>query len=244
MITFFTTAKPFEGEARVRQINAIRSWQAVHRDVEVLLFGKGGGYSEVAAELGLVHIPDIATNESGVPRVDSMFAAAAAHARHPIQSYINCDIILLDDFLPAVLRIPFSRYLMVAQRHDVDINTPIDFGPMNWGAEIRRKTLAEGNILSPCGIDFFLQRGGAWGELPPMVVGRGKYDNWLIYHCRSRDIPVIDATEVMLVVHENHGYGHITGGRDTVQDGLEAGRNLEMGGDSATCLRFKTPTGG
>ena len=230
MITFFTTAKSFEGESRVRQINAIRSWQAVHRDVEVLLFGSGGGYSEIAAELGLTHIPDVATNELGVPRVDSMFTIAAARARHPVQSYINCDIVLLDDFLPAVMRIPFDKFLMVAQRYDVDLEEAIDFKLVGWDVPIRGKVKAEGKKLAPCGIDFFLQKGGAWGELPPMVVGRGMYDNWLIYSCRSRGVPVVDVTDVVLVVHENHDYRHIRGGKETVSVGIEANRNLELGG--------------
>lgn len=230
MITFFTTAKSFKGDNRIRQINAIRSWQAVHPDVEVLLFGKGVGYSEIATELGLVHIPDVATNELGVPRVDSMFAMAASRARHPIQSYINCDIVLLDDFLPAIQRIKSDKYLIVAQRYDVDLDAPINFESRDWQSEIRAKAKVEGKKLAPCGIDFFLQRGGVWGTLPPMVVGRGKYDNWLIYHCRSRSIPVVDITEVVTVIHENHDYGHINGGRNTVQDGEDAGRNLELGG--------------
>ena len=230
MITFFTTAKSFEGDARIRQINAIRSWQAVHSDVEVILFGQGKGYSEIAVELGLVHVPEVATNELGVPRVDSMFSEAAKRARHTIQSYINCDIVLLDDFLPAVKRIQFEKFLMVAQRYDVDLTEPINFDSPAWTTTVREKTRAEGKKLAPNGIDFFLQKGGVWGELPPMVVGRGMYDNWLIYHCRSRGIPVVDATEVALVVHENHDYSHIGGGKKTVDVGVEANRNLELGG--------------
>lgn len=230
MITFFTTAKSFEGGARIRQVNAIRSWLAVHPDVEVLLFGSGGGYTEIVAELGLTHIPDVATNELGVPRVDSMFSIAAARARHPIQSYINCDIVLLDDFLPAVMRISFDKFLMVAQRYDVNIESPIDFKSDDWVVPIRKKVKAEGKKLAPCGIDFFLQKGGVWGELPPMVVGRGMYDNWLIYRCRSRGVPVVDATDEVLVVHENHDYRHIHGGKEAVSVGVEANRNLELGG--------------
>ncbi|MEI6972700.1 MAG: hypothetical protein WCL44_14425, partial [bacterium] len=67
MITFFTTAKPFEGATRVRQINAIRSWQAVHPDVEVMLFGNGMGYSEIAAELGVAGSRKV--YHSGNPKV-------------------------------------------------------------------------------------------------------------------------------------------------------------------------------
>jgi len=67
-------------------------------------------------------------------------------------------------------------------------------------------------------------------HLPPMVVGRGGYDNWLIYSCRARGIPVVDATERCTIVHQNHDYGHIEGGRDVVMDGPEARRNVALGG--------------
>jgi hypothetical protein len=172
----------------------------------------------------------VATNDFGVPRVDSMFSLAAARGRHPIQAYINCDILLLADFLSAVKRLPFDRYLMVAQRYDVDLSTPIDFISADWSATIYKKAHSEGRKLSPCGIDVFLEKGRIWRDLPPMVVGRGMYDNWLIYNCRSRGIPVVDATEVVTIVHQNHDYSHIAGGKKAVEVGQEASRNLELGG--------------
>lgn len=230
MITFFTTAKPFDGDNGIRQVNAIRSWQALHPAVEVLLFGQAAGYVETATELGLVHIPDVDMNEFGVPRIDSMVSVAAARGRHALQAYINCDIILLGDYLSAVQRIPFDRFLMVAQRFDVDINAPIDFASSAWASEIGRRARAEGQKLAPCGIDVFLEKGRIWRDLPPMVVGRGMYDNWLIYYCRARGIPVVDATEVVTMVHQNHDYGHITGGKRTVEVGDEASRNLRLAG--------------
>ena len=87
MIAFFSTTKSFEGDAWICQINAVRSWQAVHPDVEVILFGLGKGYAEIAAEFRLVHVPEVAANELGVPRVDSMFSEAARRARHAIHAW-------------------------------------------------------------------------------------------------------------------------------------------------------------
>lgn len=230
MITFFTTAKPFEGANKTRQINAIRSWQAVHPDVEVLLFGRGAGYAETVAQLGLVQVDAVATNEFGIPRIDSMFALAAQRGRHAFQAYINCDIVLLPDYLQAVRQIPFGRFLMVAQRYDVNVDDPIDFSRSDWATGIRAKALGEGQKLSPCGIDVFLEKGRIWRDLPPMVVGRGMYDNWLIYYCRSHGIPVVDGTDVVTLVHQNHDYRHIVGGKGAVEVGSEANRNLQLGG--------------
>lgn len=233
MITFFTTAKAFVGEAAMRQENAIRSWQALDSQVEVILFGEGEGYAEAARRLGLRHMPDVGTNDRGLPRVDSMFALAAERGRHALQSYINADIILLPDFVEAVRRIPFERFLMVAQRWDTDVNGVVPIGQPGWAQALRSRARGEGSLLAPNGIDFFLQRGNIWKDMPPMVVGRGHYDMWLIYYCRAHGIPVMDVTEVVTVVHQNHDYAHVAGGKTTVSAGAEAMRNLELAGGYA-----------
>ena len=53
MLTFFTTAKPFVGHIDVIQRNAIRSWQKLHPDVEIILMGDDAGAAEVCAEIGI-----------------------------------------------------------------------------------------------------------------------------------------------------------------------------------------------
>ena len=44
-------------------------------------------------------------NESGMKRIDYMFSKAQALARHDVLCYVNCDIILMDDFIRAVERV-------------------------------------------------------------------------------------------------------------------------------------------
>ena len=65
MLTFFTTAKPFEGHIGIIQRNAIRSWQKLHPDVEIILMGDDAGAAEVCAEMGLRHIPKVRRNKYG-----------------------------------------------------------------------------------------------------------------------------------------------------------------------------------
>ena len=202
----------------------------MHSDVEVILFGQGDGYEEAAAELGMVHRPDVLTNEKGVPRVDSMFTLAAQDGRHPLHAYVNCDIILLSDFLAVATRIGFDRFLMVAQRWNLDVPGAIDFTNQDWGKELKGQCQTYGNLAYPGAIDIFLARGPVWQALPPMVVGRGMYDQWLIYYCRARKVPVVDVTAVTTLIHQNHDYTHIEGGHRAVEVGAEATRNLQLGG--------------
>jgi len=225
MITISTTAKPFLGQIRVNQINALRSWKATSPDVEILLFGSGEGFAEVAEKLGIAHIPEVETSEQGTPLHNSMFALARARGRYSVQAFISCDIILLDDFLPAIQRIKMDRFLIVGQRWDLDLSREIDFEDPAWAQLLRQEVEQRGILHPPGGSDYFVYRGSIWEKMPPVVVGRGGEDNELIYHCRASRVPVIDASDAVTVVHQNHDYRHHPQGQDGVMFGAEAQLN-------------------
>jgi hypothetical protein len=230
MITLLTTAKPFKGAARIRQMNALGSWRRAFPDAQILLFGKGDGYEEAARQVGAERYPDISCNEMGMPRIDAMFACGQKQSGGGPIAYVNCDVILFDDVISAVREIPFTAFLMISQRWNFDVHETLDFSSVAWREDLRRDVAVRGQLFRYDAIDFFLWQGDVWRDLPPMVVGRGGYDNWLIYSCRARGIPVVDATERVMIVHQNHDYGHVEGGRDTVMEGPEARRNVELGG--------------
>ena len=183
MITFLTTAKSFSGEARQRQVNAVRSWQSVHPDVEVFLFGTGEGYDKAAQELNLRWFPDVPCGESGCPRIDAMFDVARRQARHVFKAYVNCDIMLGTDIVSAIKKIKDEQFLLVSQRWNVDWDERIDFrSPHHSWDDLAVKARTNGQLMTPSGIDMFLYRGDFWGELPKLVVGRAGYDNYLIFY--------------------------------------------------------------
>ena len=124
MLTLFTIPKPFRGHIAVIQRNAIRSWTLLRPACEIILFGHEEGTAEVAAEFGLRHVPEVARNEYGTPLVSDLFAQAQRLATCERLGYVNADIILLSDFLRAVQRIPFRRFLMIGRRWDLDLDQP------------------------------------------------------------------------------------------------------------------------
>ena len=140
MLTLFTTAKPFRGHSGIIQRNALQSWKALHRNVEIILFGDDEGAAEAAEEFGLRHEEQVERNEWGTKRLDYMFTRAQAIARNEILCYINCDIMLMQDFWRAVERVRamHREFLMVGRRWDVDINEPLLFGPHNLQSQERQ----------------------------------------------------------------------------------------------------------
>jgi hypothetical protein len=222
MITLFTTAKPFMGQIKIVQINALKSWKLLAPDVEVILFGNGEGYAEIARELGLIHFPEVETTEQGTPLVNSMLALAQMHGQYPFKMYVNCDIILFQNLISAVRQIRWERFLMIGQRWDVDIDQEIRYTDPLW----ERRLTQQGRLHPPTGSDYFLYRGDIWQNLPKLVIGRAGYDNELIYHCRAARVPVVDASQVVTAVHQNHDYGHYLQGKEGVWHGPEAQMNL------------------
>lgn len=233
MITFLSSPKPFIGETKHIQVNAIKSWLAIGKDVEVILYGDSEGAEEAATVLGITYIRDIETSESGTPVFNSIVKHAELHGRYDMQVYINCDILLTEEFYKTMLSIHMPEFLMVGQRIDLAEGTTIDVVSETWQAELSQ--LYHNKVIAlhpPWGSDYFAFRRGLWADLKPLYIGRGGYDNALIAYCIRRSVPVIDATLSALAIHQYHGYNHVAGGRDTVFMGAEAQSNLAAVGSS------------
>ena len=230
MISLITTALPFRDRAGVRQTNALRSWRAVFPGAEIFLMGDGEGYDEAAASLGLIRVPDVARGAGGLPRLDSLFEEGEKRASFPYRGYINADIILTSDMRKAVLEAPFHRFLLVAKRCNVDIEEALDVSDPSWEAALLERVRNSGRVVRGDAIDIFLWKGPVWEAVPPMVIGRGKFDNWLIYAARRGGVPVVDASERALAIHQNHTYDHVPGGAAGAADGTEARENIRLAG--------------
>lgn len=233
MLTIFATPKPMRGHNGVIQRNAIHSWTLLRPACEILLFGRDEGVAEIAAEFGLRHVPDVACNEFGTPLLSDMFVQAQRLASHPTICYINADIILMSDFLGAVQRMNRLRqgkpYLMVGHRRDIDITEPLPFGP-DWQRALRADVQRRGKLHGPHGIDFFVFPRGMIDAMPEFAVGRPFWDVWLLYHTRKSQIPLIDATRAVMIVHQNHDYKHVPQKRGRSWMGPEADRNQRIAG--------------
>jgi hypothetical protein len=169
-------------------------------------------------------------------------------ASHPILCYVNADIILMHDILEAVARVPWDRFLLLGQRWDLDLRDERAFDAMGWEDELRREARERGSLHGHTGVDYYVYRKGMWGEIPPFAVGRYMYDNWLIWRVRSMSVPVIDATEVVTSIHQNHdrtyssmGMQPPVGGDDYVR-GIEARINTRLGGGRARRYTLRDAT--
>ena len=73
VLTMFSVPKAFQGHISIIQRNAIRSWLTLNPKPEIVLFGDEVGTKEVAAELGVEHLPNVRCNQYGTPLVNDVF---------------------------------------------------------------------------------------------------------------------------------------------------------------------------
>ena len=232
MLTLFAMPKPFRGHIATIQRNAIGSWVRLHQCCQVLLFGEEEGTAEVAREFGICHIPQVARNEYGTPLLSDLFQQAQPLARHDLLCYVNCDIVLGHTFLRAVemVRQWSQRFLMVGECWNLDVTQALAFDQPQWADDLARLARQRGKSRGPFWIDYFVFPRGLYEQTPPFALGRAYFDNWLIWKARALGAAVVDATPVVLGVHQNHDYSHVSGGQKYTLQGEEAKQNLKLGG--------------
>ncbi len=230
-ITIFSAPKPFsDPQIRIIQRNAIKSWKMLGPDADVFLIGDELGIQEEASLLDVGHIPNVEVNSLGTPLVNSIFSLARQASRCEILIYLNADIILLPDTLEIIQQINQGKedYLIVGRRWDLDLSAEIVFNK-KWADEVKNSALIQGRIHGPTAMDYFVFPKHLYQDLPPFAVGRAGWDNWMIYHGMQQPWPVIDATPVLMVIHQNHDYSHLPGGKPHF-DLDESNQNVAMGG--------------
>jgi hypothetical protein len=217
LITLFSAPKSFTNpHIAITQRNAIKSWTLL-ADIEVILLGEEIGLAEAARELGVKHIPNVKCNDNGTPLISSMFQLArdASQRSHSdLLCIINADMILMPDFLEAARRSRLQRdkFVLLSQRWDLDITQPIEFTE-GWGNRLRSMVHRQGQLHRPAGSDFFLFPKSCYTDIPDFAIGRAGWDNWMIYKARKEKWSVIDCTPSVMIVHQNHDYSHLPGGK-------------------------------
>jgi hypothetical protein len=231
LLTIFSIPKAFKGHIGIIQRNAIESWTKLQPRPEIILLGKDEGTAEVAREFGARHLPDIAASDHGTPLLSDMFRQAEAATRSTWMCYVNADIILLGDFLRAVEMVQglLPKALLVSKRINLDVTEKLEFDD-HWEETLKQRTKISGKDEHYTGIDVFVYPKGLYPPIPDFAIGRLWFDHWLVKAVREQNLPVVDASRIAPLIHQNHDYSHVSGGKEQVWRGQEAGRNFQLYG--------------
>jgi hypothetical protein len=242
MLTVFTIPKAFKGPSRTIQFNAIGSWLRLKPPCEVLLFGNEEGTAEAASQLRVRHIPEIECSDYGTPLVSCAFRLAQKLSTRDLFCYVNADVILVSDFVSSLSRVEEKSFLVVGRRWDVDLGGSIDFSDPSWESKLLEHVHSNGVLHGPQGLDYFVFTRGLFENMPPFVVGRVGWDNWMVLHARLSRVSVFDATRAITAIHQNHDYSHLPEGEVTMRRGIEAQHNLELLGGRYRALDVRDAT--
>jgi hypothetical protein len=232
MVTLFSTSKPFQGHSNIIQRNALKSWKLLHPEAEVILFGDEEGAAEACRDLGIKHEPQVRRNQYGTKYLNYIFDRASEIARHNVLCYANCDIILGEDF-GAALRVISSthrEFLIIGRRWDTDITELWDFDQSDWNNRLRSLVLLKGKQNGPSWVDYFcFTRKLYYKKMPPFLIGRNGWDPWLTWFAHNSQVPLIDASQSVIAVHQNHDYVYLNQGAVPLHKDEEAKYNWDLG---------------
>lgn len=236
-LTIFGMPKPFRGHIGVIQRNAIASWDRLRPKPEIILFGNEEGTAQIAQEFGLRHVPNIRCNEFGTPLLDDLFAQAQSLARSNLLCYINADILVSENFIKNVRQVAEWRdqFLMVGRRRNVDLDEPEIYSSPDQEPRLRELVSRQNLGSSVAAMDYFVFPRGLYSSLPPFAIGRGVWDNWLVWKALSSGVPLVDASDEVFVVHQNHPQS-----KEAVYGGEEGRRNRELAGSRMCSMEDAT----
>ncbi len=210
---FLTTLKPPGGTWWAAQVNVLQQLQALAPDAPRLVFGGDDAVAALCQQFGAIHMWP---GDQQLPRLDALLAAARQScpgASHLV--YLNGDILLLPSFLTVLAEVAIAqpRFLLTGRR--INIPPPGDLGRLDALAH-------RGGSLGGIGaLDVFAFPTAEFAAVPPLVIGRAGWDNWLVGEARRQGLPVVNASGAAGLLHQNHGYEHLPAGeRSIVGDAL------------------------
>lgn len=220
------------------QTNAIRSWKALNRDVDIVLIGDDPGVAEAARELGVRFVGEVRRNESGTPLLSDIFDIARRTSDAPLLAYVNADILLFPEFVDIAKRIAASeeKFLLVGQRWDLDQREPIDFSD-GWEARLKEEIRTRARRHPIGGSDYFIFPRDCFASIPDFAIGRSGWDNWMFYEARRQGWKLINCSEAIDIIHQDHDYGHLPGGQAHYRL-PESAKNVELGGGKRTIFNL------
>lgn len=238
-LTIFSAPKPFtDSHITTIQRNAIGSWLALGEQIEVMLIGDDEGIAEVAADYHVCHFADVKKNTLGTPLVSDIFALARQHASTDMLCYINADVMLTPDIISAMLICAsrWNKFLVVGQRWDLEVKQPLQFYE-TWSRDIHTDVHQLGRLHPVGGSDYFLFPKKCFTRIPDFAIGRAGWDNWMFYQARTMNWPLVDASQAVMVIHQDHDYRHLPQGKPHYRL-PETNENVKLAGGPRTIFNL------
>ncbi|EKX31566.1 hypothetical protein GUITHDRAFT_122239 [Guillardia theta CCMP2712] len=188
------------------------------------------GVKEVSERFGFKHAADVDVNAQGTPLLSSIFRRMKEISSAKIFILVNADIILFPDILAVIQSTAkrFSDFLIVGRRHNTDSTFLGDWVPCgtfgsrgtepelvekareseDWN-QLREHAKLHGTEHTRWALDYFVLTRDLFQSVPDFAFGRPAYDNWFVRSVIEMGRPVIDASSLVVAIHQAHSYAHV-----------------------------------
>jgi rhamnogalacturonan II specific xylosyltransferase len=176
-------------------------------------------------------IANAKTNEHGVPILGEMYTKMF-HTCPDAQTYtyVNGDIMATSNFVETIESVlPIGDFLMVGKRTNVLWSEEHNAKHANFNFDTQ---FTRGALFRPDAQDYFTVTKNAidWNKIPPFVIGRPGYDNWLVNHIyHNSKVALIDATKTVSMIHQTDSEGNVANGGDMVKSASDSEYNRRIG---------------
>jgi Glycosyl-transferase for dystroglycan len=222
-LTMLCIPKSFTRESdRRTAANAWLSWLALLRQIpfpnRLVVFSDEESVRATVLKIfvrtTLVEFHSIATNDMGTPFLHDAIRKAAflPHARYShrhILFYSNNDIVFDSSMKDSVLKLA-----TLTSPHGflgIGLRCEITFRQSFKRTELQRvisRLQKECVMGPPYAIDFFIFNANLFIDMPPFLIGRGGFDQWMVHHALEKKAQVVDVTDASLALHLNHDMCH------------------------------------
>ena len=164
----------------------------------------------------------IKTNKYGVPLFRDMYENVYKHCpKSRTYTYINGDLFsTYDGFIGTIKAVypdsysKLGEFVLVGQRTNVPWDVSLDAQTLT--NETFHQLFQTGELMVPNAVDYFISTRHAfnWDDIPPFVIGRAVYDNWLIEDLlfQTPNTQLVDVTQTLPMIHQNDGGGKFSWG--------------------------------
>lgn len=243
MLSIFSIPKPFIGIDDLHQTNAINSWKRLVGGHRIILIGDSAMHS-VARRLGVRCVPGVKTNDQGTPLVNSAIELVQQHTETPYLAYCNCDVILFEEFTSAVElligRSEWDRFFATTRRINLAVDDVVNFADELAVAALKQTAATQGVIESLVCKEVMVFPRDLYDAIPAFAVGRGNWDNWMIFRAKQLGVPVVRMNPDIPTIHQAHCYSkhgsrfrcYVTSPEARENQRLAGGRHLLVGSTS------------
>lgn len=208
MATIFATIpESFDGSAGTRQRNAIRSWCLLTPEPRIIFTGIDDDSVQWYADSMCIEAVEIDRSPEGIPLVSAALRTAyeMRDNEDDILCLVNADGIYTRSVLLAINKVAdeFDQFLMVGQRWDLKLDRHLSFLP-GWERALTKVAFEHGAKHGDRAMDYLIFRGGWPLDMPDFAVGRTAYDNWMVFKARQEGVPVVNASQDVTLIHQDH----------------------------------------